>query len=261
MLSKKFNILLIAAIIVIIALICLTKQYVYIDGQTYLAHCHKIELNGHYSKCRNLENLKNFDQLDEISVSYFSQKDMDKLASIFKENNKFEKLKTLNIRLCGAADLSFLNYLPNLEKVHILETEIDLCNITKNENLKALEIINCNIICPKSLNLFDNLENIYISINREVDISNFSNLQNLKTMELTTIDTIANIEKLSSLKALESITIRNVNNLDIEYSVFDPMLNLKRIEVTENIISDDVMRSLDNKGVSVTAIPDDRKSH
>lgn len=253
MLSKKINILLAIGIILIIAAICVIKQYVYINGQIYSVHCQEIKLDICYSKHLNLERLKYFDNLEEISISFLSQEDMKKIGEILKGN---DKIKIINIYICGAVDCSFLNYLPNLEKIHVLETEVDFSNVVENTSLENLEIINCNVKSIENLNLFYNLNSISISICQEVDMLNFTNLKYLKTMKLITIGAIKNIEELSSLKELESLTIRNIPNFNIEYDILDQMLNLKRIEVYESMISDDDKELLNKKGVSVEIIPD-----
>lgn len=258
MLLKKINIFLVIVIIFIVSLICLIKQYVYINGKIYSVHCQEIELYSHYSKRPYLENLKRFDDLEEISISFFSQEDMNKIGDILKGN---DKIKIINIYICDAVDCSFLNYLPNLEKIHILETEVDFSNIVENASLEKLEIINCNVNGIENLNLFYNLNSISISVCQEVDILNFTNLKYLKTMKLITIGTIKNIEELSLLKELESLTIINVPNFNIEYDIFDSMLNLKSVKVSEHIISDDDKNLLNRKGVSVEIKPDNKKEN
>lgn len=257
MLLKKIFFLIIV-IIFIVSLICLTKQYVYINGQIYNVNCQEIKLDICYSKHLNLERLKYFDNLEEISISFFSQEDMNKIGEILKGN---DKIKIINIYICDAVDCSFLNYLPNLEKIHILETEVDFSNIIENTSLETLEIINCNVNGIENLNLFYNLNNIYISVCQEVDMLNFTDLKYLKTMKFITIGTIKNIEELSSLKELESLTIINVPNFNIEYDIFDSMLNLKSVKVSEHIISDDDKELLNKKGVSVEIKSDNKKEN
>lgn len=258
MFSKKINILSAIGVILIIAIICVIKQYVYINGQIYSVHCQEIKLDICYSKHLNLERLKYFDNLEEISVSFFSRKDMDKIGDILKGN---DKIKIINIYICDAVDCSFLNYLPNLEKIHILETEADFSDIVENASLETLEIINCNVNGIENLNLFYNLNNIHISVCQEVDMLNFTDLKHLKTMEFITVGAIKNTEKLSSLKELESLTIINVPNLNIEYDIFDSMLNLKNVKLSEHIISDNDKELLNKKGVSVEIKPDNKKIH
>ncbi len=243
----------IGALLICAGILCIMDRYRYINGRVYSTDSVKLELDSHYSNRQSLQNLKYFDSLEELSVSFFSETEMEKIGAVLKEINQ---IKRLNIYMCDVDDWSFLNYLNDLEQIHILETEVDLTDISENASLEKLDIINCNIIGIENLKLFYNLKNVYISVVREVDILNFTDLKHLTTLKLTTIDTIKNIDKLSLLKGLENFTVRNISDLGIEYKIFESMLNLNTIEVSENIISDDCKELLNKKGINVTIIAD-----
>ena len=68
----------IGVLLIFTGILYIINQYRYINGRIYGTDSIKLELDSHFSNRQSLQNLKFFDNLGELSISYFSENEMKK---------------------------------------------------------------------------------------------------------------------------------------------------------------------------------------
>lgn len=138
-------------------------------------------------KLKNLKNisLKFFEITDEIIEAINKLEYIEAIEfsmCIFKTKKRLSsKLKSVIIYNCQDFELEVLQENTILEELQLIHSGIvDINNITNFKNLKFLKVANCNVISIPSINILENLEQLYlnhIEILYNIDISKMANLK------------------------------------------------------------------------------------
>ena len=165
-------------------------------------------------------------------------------------------LEPQSLRLWGAwKDISFLGYLVDLEKIALIETEVndfsplqglpqlkqvnlvngevaDLSSLGGLSNLKVLSIEKLPISCLAPIKGFAELRELHLIKTGILDLSSIKDLQSLKVLNLR--DTkVADLTPLKGLRNLQTLHIENTQVTDLE-----PLRGLSRLKylyVTDGI--------------------------
>ena len=175
--------------------------------------------------------------MDENGDGEISVEEMAKIESIY-----------LNGEYYGITDYSFLEYCENLRKLQLVNCEIeDISFLQKFTNLEYLSLAQNNISDISMLKEFEKLEELYLYNNNISDASVVSELTNLKILSLGN-NKLKSIPDLSKITAFNDIDIYNKYG---EYNIYAEFYGneitdisalentiFKRISLYENKISD-----------------------
>lgn len=171
----------------------------------------QISING--DKYTSLYPVSGFTNLESLTIE-------DTLITLISDLSRLKNLKKIILKSNKTlSNLEGIKSLKKIEEINILPKEswqtscdiVDLKGISDLENLKVLNIYNCEKLI--SLNGLENLNSLEILNIRKcqklVDIGNLSKLKSLKSISLR------ECESISSLKCLEQLP--NLNLLDIRF--------------------------------------------
>lgn len=216
--------------------------YAYIDGNFYKTDCKELDIR-FYKKKSTLKNLKYFNNLEVLSLSFASEE-------VLLENiGELKQLKKLSIRNSCISDWSFINSLPNIEELYILQTNIDF-SCFENTNIKKISVLSCEVYNIEKINIFCQLDEICLFNIDSVDLQSFSTLKNIKSLYLGKINEIKNIQTLSALTSVEKLTIYG-SNVNINNIMLYNLPNLKYLIVSEDMINNEEKNILREKGINV----------
>lgn len=208
--------------------------------------CHNINK---YLSYMSLKNIKYFNNLKEVrivsnnfscfdDVNFLNNNNIEvlKIDMLYsKDWNSISKLKNLKrIELCdvNVSDMSLFNQLDNLSYIFILSScQLNFNNVSSNNSVEYLEIKSALGGTPTS------------------DISGISNYKKIKTLILFNTD-VSDISELENLTNLECLYIEKNNNIK-SYAPLMNIVNLKELHIENNILSEEQIAKLEEKGVEV----------
>ncbi|CAL5993006.1 leucine-rich_repeat domain-containing protein [Hexamita inflata] len=148
----------------------------------------------------DISNVKDFqlENLEILTISNYSRKESD---TLMQEIVKFQKLKQL----------------------YLYRQIINVNPLSQLNGLTILFLIHCEIHSTESLRTIINLQELYLQMNKGIDITALQYLTNLTTLSLESCN-LLNLDSLRSLEKLEKLHI-----FDNKIIYLHPVLDLKQL--------------------------------
>ncbi|MGE5392071.1 MAG: protein kinase domain-containing protein [Deltaproteobacteria bacterium] len=222
------------------------------SGQIYRSDVKKIrELLLDGKGITNISALKNFSNLEKLSLGHNKIKDISALSGLTSlqyldlRNNQINNinalsgltdLQDLNLISNKISDISVLSNLNNLKKLSLSYNQLnDISALSGLINLKTLLLSDNMIGDISSLSGLTNLNYLSISSNQISDISSLSGLIKLQTL-LLAYNQISDISALSGLTNLRELTLQDNSISNI--TALSELTNLELLYISDNSISD-----------------------
>ncbi|MDE5884372.1 MAG: hypothetical protein K2H29_04760 [Oscillospiraceae bacterium] len=245
--AKKNTFSKINAFIILIFLIMMfvmNQKYVCLNKKLYPVDIRELSIDCSIDRNPDLEKLQYFKSLECFSLSFLPES----ISYEVKYIETLNRLEKLRFSYCSVEDLTFIKSLNQLCSFHIFQSDVDFSDL-ENDSLKEISIWESHVIEFKAIEKISTLESIDI-INIDGVTTNklyetLKKLPNLKKMRLTSSSFA---EDLSELEKLEELEIAG----QFDYLTILSIPSLKKITISENILSNQEIEKLKECGVSVT---------
>lgn len=241
---KIVSILLLASGLIIVGCV-LRMQYVFLDHKIYKNDIKK--LHGVYLDSKNVK----ISELNRCSeLEYLSVWGADDVS--LTEMRNFNNLHILDISCSDISDVGIakINILQNLNEILFMKSNIDFSNI-RNDSIKKISVILCDMTDIKKLADCSSLTELCL-------IETTMDDKIIKTDGANILDRKYYLKDSSDFAYLNNIETLSIYNIKIEdVSGFTEMDKLKTFKADEGSISEEDIKILEDKGITVVEKTDD----
>jgi internalin A len=184
-----------------------------------------------------LSNLSAFETLETLTFQYYGPlTDLDREVFDWSGLSELHSLKSLDMRLFGLTDLSFIKKLPNLTHLDLSGNKAsDFTVLGELIGLTSLSLSGCGISDISFLSSLTQLEALNLHGNNISDITALKDLTALKTLDLYNNE-VSDLTPLKDLTALESLDLGYNSIADL--SSLSALVNLTDLNFDGSTVSD-----------------------
>lgn len=217
-------------VLFLIVIVYINSNFVFVSGNKYKINATTIKID---FLLKNEKTLKNISKLHNLCSLELNKADSEILKSI----PQMDSITSLNLSFSKVDDATVLNSMRNLEKIHMLESEIDVTNCSLKK-VNSIDFVSCDITSLYCLNNLDSL--------RELSIFKCSGT------ELVKEDYEFVLKDSSVFSEMENITKLSVKGYVIQdASGFANMKSLKYLYVDDEALTNEQVEKLKNAGIEV----------